>query len=160
MSSSSQDEEPYIALTLPALRSLIFGENGDLTCPTTRPQSLTPSDLAKVIVTHLAIGQHIYEQDKAEHYFHIEFFPTHAEIWLATEWQISDAKRKRINAIRQEEQKARLDAQERLALIEDELSVFKTWPEAHKKAVARIINENWTNGSLKDLIKLLDVQLH
>lgn len=108
-----------ITLPLSVLRSLLFGEYGDVDLPVIdKPLSPLLGDYNKIRITHIAIGKTLIEIDKEERYFHVELFEQtkHCEIWLSFDWRESNARRIRL---RETLQRNYQEKKEKEILLED-----------------------------------------
>lgn len=131
--------------------SLIFGESGDIELPVRLLRSKCQGDMAKVILTHHAIGVILKEADPKEKYIHVELFDDDktAELWLSFEWAISNARAK-IKA-----QQSMEDREKYSTLTEVTKVLIAQMPPFQAEDLAKEIVNHYKTNNLDALIKHL-----
>lgn len=149
---SSPEYPEGLALTFEALRSALFG---DETLEEINLQSLSIGDTAKVLRLPVAIGKIIAQRDFEERFFHIEFFESHAEIWLIFEWKESNARRARFKSFHIQDNAARDKRAARISKIKEHLS-DALLPHV-KEDLAKNIVDNYKKYNFEEVLKALNV---
>jgi len=147
--------EPVITLPLSVFRSLLFGQSGDIKLPVFSPQSIVVGDLAKIVVTHKAIGELVRDIDKSEQYFHVEIYVTHAEIWLEFEWKESNARRERFREYQRVFNEELFKKNDLLTELQDKLSATRL-PDHHCRLIAEQIYGLFKQGKYEKVVEILD----
>jgi len=144
-----------VELSLNTLRVLLFGDT-DLEGLT--PQSKISGDTAKVVIIPAGIGLKLSKIDDAQVFFHVEIYPTHAEVWLPVDWIESNARRSRQRERSRIERESYNREQARLHKVKEHLRKkgYGLRPD-YLDHISREIIAAWNAGHIKEMSKMVEL---
>lgn len=147
-----------LTLPLDAQYVLLFG---DERLEGIAPLSKVSGDTAKVLIRPFNLGHIIKAVDTDEECFHVELINTppylHAEIWIAFEWQESNARRERVRTFHQTLNKARDKEIDRINELVRIMEPQYPAPESHLRELAKTVLQNYKKQDFSKVFTALNI---